>query len=107
MAKKRYTWFAYPLNARTNEAFARELPEENLWRNIFCTDGIIRTLWECPINLLRRFWESRETLSIDFQILNVCGPSKRIQGRVRECTFLFKKKCLTKPKVLTKSQNSV
>lgn len=103
MAKRRYKWFVYPFNAHTNAAFARELPEENLMRDVFCADGIIRTLWECPILLLRRFWESRESLSIDFQIFNVSGPSRMIQGRMRECTFLFKKKHLARPKSLTKS----
>jgi len=101
MAKQKYRWFVYPLNSETNASFARELPEENLLRDIFCYDGITRTLWECPINLLRFFWESRSS-SINFQIFNVCGPSKRIAGRIRECTFLFNKKHLMKPKLRTK-----
>jgi len=102
MAKKTYTWFIYALNSHTNAVLARELPAENIWRGAYCTDGVIRDLWQSPKETIKRLWESREDLDIDIQVFNVCGPSKKIQGRVRECTFLFKKN-----RVLTKSANSV
>lgn len=102
MAKRTYTWFVYALDSYSNGVLASELPAENIWKGVDCVDGVTRNLWQGPKEIIKRLWESREDLNIDIQIFNVCGPSKKIQGRVRECTFLFRKS-----QALTKSANSV
>ena len=106
MPKKKYVWFVQPLNSHTNEVLSRELAEENLWHSIFCEDGITRTLWECPIRIIRYLWESKNSLGIEIKVYNVCGPSKKFSGRIRECTFLFKKKYLAKPRLRKERKNA-
>jgi hypothetical protein len=90
MPKKReYEWYLFSTGnvARTNRILANNLPEENTRQDVLCQDGKVRNLWQCPSGMVMMFWRSRVDLGITFKIFCKALPN----GKVRDCTVLFKK----------------
>ena len=84
-----YEWFVEPMNAKTNESIARELPEENLRREVSCNDGVTRTLWECSFSLVKFLWKSR-SCGIDIKVYNRLINSGTGRGKAKDVTFLLR-----------------
>lgn len=87
MKERKFFWFIEPLDSYTNEVISRELPEENFMREIKISDGSFKNLWTCSSSLLSNFNRSKVANNLKFRIY-----SKEGEGKIRECTFLFKKK---------------
>lgn len=87
MAKREYTWYVEPLDNNTNSTLSQELPESNFGREK-CEDDKKHPLWECPLDLIRALWKSKESLNLNFRVFNKEGK----QGKRRDCTFMFIKK---------------
>lgn len=82
-----YTWFAEPLDAYTNEVLARELPEENFFREMLCEDEKERDLWECKSSFVSFLRRSRKNLHVIFKVYVQEGR----YGKIRLTNFLDKK----------------
>ena len=85
MAKREYEWFLEPQDSYTNEVISKNVGEENFSGDVVCADGQRRNLWQCPSGLLAMLWRSRNNLDIRFRIFGREG-----NGKIRNCTFLFK-----------------
>ena len=88
MAKREYEWFLKPTGnvAHTNEVLSRNISEENAMQDVLCQDGKKRDLWRCPSGIVFMLWRSRSNLKITFRIFSRELPN----GKIRDCTFLFK-----------------
>jgi len=98
MINQRYDWFIEPQDSHTNNIFSQNIDEENYMEGVICADGQRRNLWRCRINLISYFWRSRNDLEIRFKIFN----RELLYGKIRDCTFLFKKR---KPKKITPAKS--
>jgi hypothetical protein len=87
-----YTWFIEPLDAYTNEVLARELSEENFYRNLLCEDERERDLWECKSSFISFLRRSQKNLHVRFRVYVREGQ----YGKIRLADFLDKKKKPTK-----------
>jgi len=86
MTKRSYEWFLEPRNNHSNEVISRNIAEENFSENVICADGQSRNLWRCPSGMVFMLWRSRSNLKITFRIFVRQLPN----GKIRNCTFLFK-----------------
>ena len=91
--KRKYVWFVKPLDASTNEAISREVPEENFQHGVLCADGLRRNLWGCSFQIFSALQKSRRSLNLKFRAFNRCG-----NGKIRECDLLYKKRRKSKAK---------
>ena len=98
MINQRYEWFVEPQNSHTNNIFSQNIDEEDYLEGLICADKQKHNLWRCRISLIRYLWHSRDDLEIRFRIFNRELP----YGKIRDCTFLFKKR-KTKKVAPTKS----
>ncbi len=87
MKKRKYRWYLEPLDSRTNSIIAGELPEENAHRALICQDGVPRNLWECPEDFFHVVARSAKSINLKFKIFCQEG-----NGKIRECSFLYRKK---------------
>lgn len=95
MAQKREcTWFIESRNLLTNEVLARELSDENFNRDVMCSDGIARNLWECTHRLITYLRKSRFAVPLDFYVFNRMGE----HGPVRRSTITEKRRLRFSPR---------
>jgi hypothetical protein len=83
---RHWKWYIAPLNSHTNEVISRNLPEENMQRDVACKHGVEPCLWECPRSIVTFLMKSRTELALKFKILNREG-----NGQIRDCTNLYVK----------------
>jgi hypothetical protein len=97
MAKQPYEWFVEPLDANSNESIARELSEEDFYREILCNDGIKRNLWKCSYSFVKFLWESKNGV-INIKVFNRTINSGTSRGKIKDVTFLLHHQFLKKKK---------
>lgn len=97
MAKKKYTWYIEPLNAKTNEVISDYQKNVSMdgaatIEPALCGDGKTHNLWECSYKAISMFFKSKQTFQLEFNVFNKQGA-----GQIRPCpSFLFKKLKKTK-----------
>jgi len=74
---------------------AQELSEENFGR-VKCEDGKKHNLWRCSWNFVISLYKSKRNFGLNFRSYNKEGT----QGKIRDCTFLFKKRKRKKTKAV-------
>lgn len=91
---KIYQWFAEPWGddiTNTNEIFSRQqsviLNGEDVLR-VFDTDGAPHDVWRFSVEEIRKLWNERRNLNINFRVYN----RETSHGPVRDVTYLFEKK---------------
>jgi len=91
MDEKGYTWYIEPLTDITNNAIQQYLSEAGLELSsalLLCADGKKHNLWECPIDLVKLIFSSKNSLSLRF----VIWGKKDRYGKITNKGFLFKPK---------------
>ena len=84
MKKRKYTWFVKPLDEWTNGVISKKLPAEEFSEEI----KNIRDLWRCPdYSFVDSLLRNQKALKLEFKIYN-----QEDSGKIRECSFLQKKK---------------
>jgi len=91
MSKQKCEWFLEPQDAQSNQIIAQEISEENFCRSVLCQDGEKRNLWLVPFSLVKFFWKSK-SCGIDIKIFNRAINSGTSRGKVKDVTFLLKKR---------------
>ena len=86
MAKREYEWFLEPKDSYTNEVILKNIDDENASLDVVCEDGERRNLWRCPSGKVFMLWRSRSDLQIRFRIFSRELPN----GKIKDCTFLFR-----------------
>lgn len=84
--KREYVWFVEPMDSNTNMVIAQELSEENFGR-VKCEDEKKHNLWRCSWDFVLSLQKSKRVLGLNFRSYNKQGT----QGKIRNCTLLFKK----------------
>ncbi len=82
-----HNWFVEPLDAYTNEVISKEITEENFQKEMICSDGKKRNLWQCSglfVSLLKR---NEQQNNLKFKIFVQQG-----KGKIREANFLKRKR---------------
>jgi hypothetical protein len=87
MKKREYKWFIEPLDAKTNQVLAEELPESNAGRHIICADGKPHNLWGCSSGFLSSFIRNKRPLDLKFKAYARAG-----EGKIRECNRWYQHK---------------
>ena len=97
--QKDYEWFAEPTGdkAHANKVIARKLRQEvdnpeSLYADRLCADGKRHDLWGCSQEEARDLWKGKDSTSISIQIWNKEGD-----GKIRNCTHLFRRKLKSIP----------
>ena len=83
----RYEWSIEPLDLETNEALARELPEENCSRALRAADDTKHDVWQCEYQQLAKFIKGRKRKQFRFRVFNRTGKNTPL----RLVDFLFSK----------------
>ena len=92
MSEKVITWYIEPIGAHTNEALARELPEENAQRGLPDKNGKRHDVWECPYSIISRFMRSRKKCKLTFEVYKQVNKGKIFQSNNLARKMVFGKR---------------
>lgn len=74
-----YEWFVEPLDAHTNGVFAETIGDDTNYSEE-------TNQWRCSWKLVYAFQRARQSKNLRFRIF-----SRANNGKIRECTFLYKR----------------
>ena len=82
-----YTWFIDPLDDFTNGVIVDQIlqdAEDSVVERIECEDGIPRSFYVLPYNIVKRIIASKKSLSLKFNLFVREG-----KGKIRSADFLL------------------
>jgi hypothetical protein len=85
MKKKQTTWYIFTNDSYTNEVISRELPEENAYNEVLCSDKIRRMLWQCDDSFVIKMDKNKEQKNLDFTVFKKDGKD----GDIKEVAQKF------------------
>ncbi len=95
--KRTYEWFIEPLDADTNSAIAREVPDENALRGVADDAGVRHDLYRISATLMAKFRGSRRQCGLKFNLFVREGG-----GALRSAVFLSSRRRNDPPRIVAK-----
>jgi len=85
MKKKQTTWYIFTDDSNTNEVISRELPPENAYNEVICSDELRRKLWQCDDLFVIKMNKNKEQQNLHFGIFKKEGKD----GSIKEVAQKF------------------
>ncbi len=61
-------WLIHTTHDHTVEVFAKQADEINVFEEILCSDGVVRRMFCCEHEILKRMWEGRVRMELKFSV---------------------------------------